>query len=51
MPTSRRDAQFLWRMAGMVASGVALMLAGALLNPIRLDPRLAGDAHTQETPA
>ena len=35
MPTSRRDAQFLRRMAAMIATGVALLLLGVLLDPPR----------------
>jgi hypothetical protein len=35
MPTSKRDAAFLWRMAGLVLTGCALTLLGALLNPPR----------------
>ena len=35
MPTSKRDARFLWRMAGMTLTGCALTLLGALLNPPR----------------
>ena len=33
MPTNRRDLRFLLRMAGMVALGVALLLAGLLIRP------------------
>jgi len=33
MPTSRKDARFLLRMAGMVATGVALLILGALIRP------------------
>lgn len=35
MPTTSRDAQFLLRMLGMVCTGVALTILGALLNPAR----------------
>ncbi|MGZ4587719.1 MAG: hypothetical protein ACXVX9_07935 [Mycobacteriaceae bacterium] len=35
MPTSKRDARFLWRMAGLVLIGCALLILGALLNPPR----------------
>lgn len=35
MPTSRRDRAFLWRMFAMIATGCALTLLGALLNPPR----------------
>ncbi len=33
MPTSKRDLRFLRRMAGMIAVGIALELAGIFLNP------------------
>ena len=33
MPTTSRDARFLLRMLGMVAVGVALLLAGLLIRP------------------